>query len=1667
VKIFRFFGVTPSRAKISVKMLRLASVFLAAASLLPGASATSDLQLVLADDNLAADARRVRVAFRGDTDEVTDSVASYSVQMCNVVGQPKGPVYNQLSGVKGQKKDRVPTGTGGMAAYYNATTGIQTIVNRGGYGEGEDQTLVLDGPGTLYTVHLDIEPRDDYIEIIDQEGHTVKLTGNYSACIRHRTGGYGSSSLETTYMDKNLAPGTMYSESIGDYHTTEETQNHQDDLCHNILTGKVLMPDPVKIGGPMTTLRWVSDGFDMLSGNDPNANGADDPGSHSTAPDYFDGFELLMAFNDLYTADVSSDDPDATHVCLGGESIAVQDKTGMNGALPPSGTAPHVYFKDLDLNKLKISGLVEIQSASMSTETSYTIILEKFEPAGRWGYIMGQLANDAEFSQTERSRDGTPYGESTVYGPRDTWGHEGAELPYYPTGGSTGTEAPRLTGGGPAGARVFNKHGDVIPGSARGMHPDYQAAEELIDVQAWQCDCGGVCSVSLDGRCQKHIARQSGEPNGAGLQRSQGSPPAPMYQLRVRSCDSGNCNMRDSTVIQLIDIAEYEPDGKFYGDLDPKTRVLQGMITVITPAYAMGIRGYRAYPTNDGTNNLPLVWSDSTAREQEGRGARSPNPQFIHILDKHCPPDDTNTDQMFFCDPSSPENNKQWCALSQEACGNDNPYSPKCLGKSCAFVNILPGSAGEFYITRYDNLGNAENPQTAAANDPQSGKLSNLPKQYTSNTGQRNYSHNEYAEIYIPKSGWLTPIMMDVNTAKTTAGHDAVGAGDTLILYDAPDSFQADLVAQPLSVYIDLPQEESLIVWTTDEYDTAHGFTLIFQPNYPEIMLNTGTPMAQGASGQRMVPVYHANPTLTPLTDLPSDGANGEIGEGCQDCDCVGCASEGTTNTDCYVETYDWLVPNVTCTPTTMHCPLPMVWAHINYTTPSLYPEPAEGSCLQQKTGTSSLHGCGDKMNLDKRWYSGNSPTTVEPGNSLQNTDEEDNEQSVAADVYTHQYNSWAGNCGDASSYFWFEKISCGSTRTFHTDRSLIEDHVQLTPTWEDIQAILDLYYTTKAPLAGADGSVGFTFITDDYHIPPVLPPKINCTCHASMDAYASLLSVVSKTPTPGAPVTLDPEVLNSGTSKIVATLRMYQDPTYSIPASSVAPMPIVVTRFYLEVSTKFTRNRITISDCTASVRETFLNMSSALKPRQNYCDNSTFDTQTERSPNGVTHMDRISMKKFKFQTSTDVFVQCKIRACAQQPCGVCTGYGAPRNLEEDVDLDPGEGEMWAPPFGVKLSPFDNNALVFGDPVADNGWEESWTSSVSSEDGSSVGTVSSGSGGGGSAARKPDDPSHTTKPIQIAASLVLADITASWAIQNRQAVADTLRATLALTEEEELVLTRISKFGGQSSKAGRQLDEEERQLQSASGDANVRIDYVIGVTDPKRAEQAEETMSTLSSGSAAMIQTFAQVLDEQLVKRGKAPAKLSPKSFRFSAPKKTVKTEEQMAASQAAAEGNTAAGAQPAVNQLMGPGGVQVVEKSSDDGTTTIMMGGVLGVLALAVLGTFLYTFTKKSDTKEAGTKKGEEDAAAYASKVAMDDNQWQNNGGAAAGSTTQGSSGQGSWGADWGNWGSNWGTGGNTWGQQGQPQQWSPNGQQQAGGQQWSAPQQQQQQSTWGGQSW
>ena len=116
-------------------------------------------------------------------------------------------------------------------------------------------------------------------------------------------------------------------------------------------------------------------------------------------------------------------------------------------------------------------------------------------------------------------------------------------------------------------------------------------------------------------------------------------------------------------------------------------------------------------------------------------------------------------------------------------------------------------------------------------------------------------------------------------------------------------------------------------------------------------------------------------------------------------------------------------------------------------------------------------------------------------------------------------------------------------------------------------------------------------------------------------------------------------------------------------------------------------------------------------------------------------------------------------------------------------------------------------------------------------------------------------------------AVTLGGMSPTWAIQNRHAVADTLRITLTLNEEEELIITKISRLlGGESSAAGG--DEGRRGLQSGGG---VKIDFVIGVSDPGRAKKARSNMLLLSSGQEAFVAAFSKALDTELEKRGEQP----------------------------------------------------------------------------------------------------------------------------------------------------------------------------------------------------
>ena len=102
----------------------------------------------------------------------------------------------------------------------------------------------------------------------------------------------------------------------------------------------------------------------------------------------------------------------------GGCTVSGVDTLTSGSATPDSG-APSAYFVDADLRKLSISGTVH---ASGGGGDGYKVVLEKVQAPGTWGFALDDNA--------------------IIFGPHDTWGHESSSLPYYASGGSTGTDAP-------------------------------------------------------------------------------------------------------------------------------------------------------------------------------------------------------------------------------------------------------------------------------------------------------------------------------------------------------------------------------------------------------------------------------------------------------------------------------------------------------------------------------------------------------------------------------------------------------------------------------------------------------------------------------------------------------------------------------------------------------------------------------------------------------------------------------------------------------------------------------------------------------------------------------------------------------------------------------------------------------------------------------------------------------------------------------------------------------------------------------------------------------------------------------------------------------------------------------------------------------------------------
>lgn len=145
---------------------------------------------------------------------------------------------------------------------------------------------------------------------------------------------------------------------------------------------------------------------------------------------------------------------------------------------------------------------------------------------------------------------------------------------------------------------------------------------------------------------------------------------------------------------------------------------------------------------------------------------------------------------------------------------------------------------------------------------------------------------------------------------------------------------------------------------------------------------------------------------------------------------------------------------------------------------------------------------------------------------------------------------------------------------------------------------------------------------------------------------------------------TAPPENLNTGDSAIIAELKLFYDPSFTVQGTGISTMPGSVNRFYLQANTQFQGNHISISTCVAARTPADLLGLNVLKPLENYCAVAVFDIQEHPLPAGQANVHRISIRKFRFGGVDSMALQCQIEVCQAQPCGFCQ---TPRLLQRSV----------------------------------------------------------------------------------------------------------------------------------------------------------------------------------------------------------------------------------------------------------------------------------------------------------------------------------------------------------------------------------------------------------------
>jgi hypothetical protein len=478
---------------------------------------------------------------------------------------------------------------------------------------------------------------------------------------------------------------------------------------------------------------------------------------------------------------------------------------------------------------------------------------------------------------------------------------------------------------------------------------------------------------------------------------------------------------------------------------------------------------------------------------------------------------------------------------------------------------------------------------------------------------------------------------------------------------------------------------------------------------------------------------------------------------------------EGGVQQSASIRTVDWVRTTSTCTPSLIRCPIPRTWAQYTY----LVPDPEDKT---RAPGAPPLGQCASQKDAQ------------------------------------------------GETFFEIEKTTCGGTRVFDSNRGLVIDSITLTVSPADIQNIMRDYAqqwtTTISPEAG-----GFGFAQIFPNWAPVLPPAINCICESSYDAsseYGVTVPIEAITPPP----ILAPDIESRGSSAIVALMRVYTDQTFSVPVNPGQPIPQSTERFFVEVSTQFLGNNIDIAMCEAARTPSDFSNPSFLLPiyYNDFCKRQIFEVVDHVRPLGADHLARVSMKKFFFVGANTVYVRCRVRACAQRPCGTCTlgesaqsmnPETAPKQVRRNLQFQKLFGRKEAQKRGLQTfvddpqegDAFTNMVKITMDAASPTGlaWGEEWKNAKEPWlKGSRVvnGTMVSPFDSLRTTSGVPDvlkvvwsaPPTPVTEEVQgvLSARMVLTGLSANWGTKNIESVADAFKRTLEMGEHDQVIVLGVS-----------------------------------------------------------------------------------------------------------------------------------------------------------------------------------------------------------------------------------------------------------------------------------